>query len=43
MIDRIVKVSYSEYWIIYTNRTPVRITSSGNAKALLEYLLWTNE
>lgn len=40
MIDKIVRRSYNEYVIIFTHRTPVTITSSGNARALLEYLLW---
>ena len=40
MIDRIVRKSYYEYWIIYFDRKPVVIKSSGNAKALMEYLLY---
>jgi hypothetical protein len=40
MIDRIVRRSYNEYVIIYTHRPPVTVSSSGNAKALLEFLLY---
>lgn len=39
MIDRIVRKDYNTYVIIFTHRTPVTISSSGNAKALLEYLM----
>ena len=40
MIDKIVRRNYNEYVIIYTHRPPVTVTSSGNAKALLEFLLY---
>ena len=40
MIDKIIKKSYNEYVIIYTHRPPVTVRSSGNAKVLLEFLLY---
>ena len=39
MIDAILKISYNEYMIIYTHRAPVIIHSSGNALALLKFML----
>jgi hypothetical protein len=39
MIDRIIRKNYNEYVIIYTHRPPVFVRSSGNAYALLEFLL----
>lgn len=39
MIDRIIKRNYSEYVIIFTHRPPMIVYSSGNAYALLEFLL----
>ncbi len=39
MIDRIVRRSYYEFVIIFTNRPPIVIRSSGNCAMLLEYLL----
>ncbi len=39
MIDKIIRRSYNEYVIIYVNRPPVTISSSGNALALLAYFL----
>ncbi len=40
MIDKIIRRSYSEYVIVFTNRPAMVVSSSGNAYALLEYLLW---
>lgn len=39
MIDTIVRKSYNEYVIIYTNRPPVTVHSSGNALTLLKFML----
>lgn len=38
MIDKIVRISYNEYMILYTNRAPMIVYSSGNALALLTFL-----
>lgn len=40
MIDRIIRKNYHEFVIIFTNRSPVTIRSSGNAQFLMEYVLW---
>ncbi len=40
MIDRIIRKNYNEYWIIYTNRKPLIVSSSGNAFALIDWALY---
>lgn len=40
MIDKIIRKSYNEFVVIYTHRPPLIISSSGNAAAVLEFLLY---
>ncbi len=40
MIDQIIRRSYNEYVIVYLNRSAVTVISSGNAWALVEWMLY---
>lgn len=39
MVDKVVRLNDSEAIIIYTNRTPVRLTETGNIDKLMQWFL----
>lgn len=43
MIDRIVRKNYNEFWIVFTNRPVMKVTSSGNAWALIDWVLYDRD